>query len=58
VQDCDGAKSVLLDTRLRTRVRFPFADGGFAGRLVGGAATILATTVQVVRRPAGRHGFT
>jgi len=38
VQDRDGAKSVLLDTRLRTRVRFLFADGGFArpaGRLGG-----------------------
>jgi transposase len=57
VQDRDGAKSVLLDTRLRTRVRFLFADGGFAGRLVDWAATILATTVQVVRRPAGQHGF-
>jgi hypothetical protein len=33
-QDVDGAKSVLLDTRLCTRVRFVFADGGFAGRLL------------------------
>ena len=57
MQDRDGAKSVLLDTRLRTRVRFLFADGEFAGRLVDWAATILATTVQVVRRPAGQHGF-
>jgi hypothetical protein len=34
VQDRDGAKPVLLDTRRRTRVRFVFADGGFAGRLL------------------------
>jgi hypothetical protein len=27
VQDRDGAKPVLLDTHLRTRVRFVFADG-------------------------------
>jgi transposase len=31
VQDRDGAKPVLLETYLRTRVRFVFADGGFAG---------------------------
>jgi hypothetical protein len=30
VQDRDGAKPVLLETYLRTRVRFVFADGGFA----------------------------
>ena len=34
MQDRDGAKSVLLDTYLRTPVRFVFADGGFAGRLI------------------------
>ena len=34
VQDRDGAKPVLLDTYLRTPMRFVFADGGFAGRLV------------------------
>ena len=33
-QDRDGAKPVLLDTYLRTRVRFVFADGAFAGRLL------------------------
>jgi transposase len=57
VQDRDGAKSVLLDTRLRTRVRFLFADGGFAGRLLDWAATILATTLHIVRKPVGQHGF-
>lgn len=31
VQDRDGAKPVLLNTRLRTQVRFVFADGAFAG---------------------------
>jgi transposase len=56
-QDRDGAKSVLLDTRLRTRVRFLFADGGFAGRLLDWAQTILATTLHIVRKPAGQHGF-
>jgi transposase len=57
VQDRDGAKPVLLDTRLRTRVRFVFADGGFAGRLLDWAQTLLATTLHIVRKPAGQRGF-
>jgi transposase len=57
VQDRNGAKSVLLDTYLRTRVRFVFADGGFAGRLLDWAQQFLATTVQIVRKPAGQQGF-
>jgi hypothetical protein len=56
-QDRDGAKPVLLDTRLRTRVRFVFADGGFAGRLLDWARTLLATTLHIVRKPAGQRGF-
>lgn len=42
MQGRDGAKPVLLDTYLRTPVRFVFADGGFAGRLLDWARTILA----------------
>jgi transposase len=38
MQDRDGAKPVLLDTYLRTRARFLFADGGFTGRLLDWAA--------------------
>jgi transposase len=57
VQDRDGAKPVLLDTRLRTRVRFIFADGAFAGRLLDWAQTLLATTLHIVRKPAGQQGF-
>jgi transposase len=56
-QDRDGAKPVLLDTRLRTRVRFIFADGAFAGRLLDWAQTLLATTLHIVRKPAGQRGF-
>jgi transposase len=56
-QDRDGARPVLLDTRLRTRVRFVFADGGFAGRLLDWAQTILATTLHIVRKPTGQRGF-
>ena len=57
MQDRDGAKSVLLDTYLRTPVRFVFADGGFAGRLLDWANTILATTLHIVRKPADQRGF-
>jgi hypothetical protein len=57
VQDRDGAKPVLLDTYLRTRVRFVFADGGFAGRLLDWAQQLLATTLHIVRKPAGQQGF-
>jgi Transposase DDE domain len=57
VQDRDGAKPVLLDTRLRTRVRFIFADGGFAGRLLDWAQTLLGTTLHVVRELSGQRGF-
>ena len=57
VQDRDGAKSVLLDTYLRTPVRFVFADDGFAGRLLEWATRILATTISIVRKPADQRGF-
>jgi transposase len=57
MQDRDGAKPVLLDTYLRTRARFVFADGGFAGRLLDWATQVLRTTVQVVREPADQRGF-
>jgi transposase len=55
MQDRDGAKPVLLDTHLRTRARFVFADGGFAGRLLDWATQVLRTTVQVVRKPADQR---
>jgi hypothetical protein len=50
-------RSVLLDTYLRTPVRFVFADGGFAGRLLEWATRILATTISIVRKPADQRGF-
>ena len=56
-QDRDGAKPVLLDAYLRTRVRFFFADGGFAGRLLEWANQILRSTIEIVRKPADQQGF-
>jgi transposase len=57
IQDRDGAKPVLLQTYLCTPVRFVFADGAFAGRLLDWARTILATTLHIVRKPAEQRGF-
>ncbi len=57
VQDRDGAKTTLLSMYLAAPIRFVFADAGFAGKLVDWATRILATTLHIVRKPEGRHGF-
>jgi transposase len=57
VQDRDGAKPVLLQAYLLSPVRFVFADGAFAGRLLEWATHILRTTIHIVRKPAGQRGF-
>jgi transposase len=57
VQDRDGAKTTLLSLYLVTPVRFVFADGGFAGRLLDWAQQILRTTIELVRKPHGQQGF-
>ena len=59
MQDRDGAKGVLR----RSRPRFPFvervyADGGYAGRLVGWAKTKTHMVLEIVKRPPGAKGFT
>jgi transposase len=56
-QDRDGAKGALLATVAATPIRHVFADQGFAGRLVDWAATILNTTLEIVRKPADQKGF-
>jgi hypothetical protein len=53
VQGRDGAKTTVLSMYLATPVRFVFADGGFAGKLVDWASRILATTLHIVRTPEG-----
>jgi hypothetical protein len=57
VQDRDGGKTTLLSAYVISQIRFVFADGGFAGKLVDWARTILGTVVHVVRKPEGQHGF-
>ena len=59
MQDRDGAKPVLLETYLRTPVRFVFADGAFAGRLLDWAAVDPAHHAAhraQARRPARVRG--
>jgi transposase len=60
VQDRDGAKPLLWNLRRAfPSVRLAWADGGYAGKLVTWARTRLRPrlTVQIVKRPAGLHGF-
>lgn len=57
VQDRDGAKQALLGMYFVGPVRFVFADAGLAGRLVDWAARIVATTIQIVRKPKDQKGF-
>ena len=38
-------------------MRFVFADGGFAGRLLDRANTLLRTTLHIVRKPPEQRGF-
>lgn len=56
-QDRDGAKTTLLSAYLTTPIRYVFADQGFAGRLVDWARDTLATTLEIVRKPADQRGF-
>jgi transposase len=56
-QDRDGAKTALLSAYLATPIRHVFADQGFAGKLVDWARDTLATTLEIVRKPADQRGF-
>ncbi len=58
VQDRDGGRLVLGRVhRLPAGVRRVFADGGYAGLLVAGAARAWRITLEIVRKPAGQVGF-
>ncbi len=58
VQDRDGAHRVLAALRERvSTVRHVWADGGYAGRLVTWATTVLSLTVQIVKRTDKAAGF-
>jgi putative transposase len=58
IQAREGAKQVL--TALVTRfpgLRLIWADGGYAGKLVTWAATVLQRTLVIVKRPRLTRGF-
>lgn len=58
VQDRDGGLRLLVRLRERlSTVALVWADGGYAGRLVTFAATVLAITVTVVKRCDDLAGF-
>jgi putative transposase len=58
VQDRDGAKAVLLNVRgLLPRLRVIFADGGYAGRLIGWVKRRCGWLLRTVLRPVGVAGF-
>ncbi|MCM3926453.1 IS5 family transposase, partial [Frankia sp. AiPs1] len=57
-QDRDGARQLLVDHYFTIPTcRFLFADGGFAGRFVTWATTVVKTTVEIVRKKEGQQGF-
>jgi transposase len=58
VQDRDGAHRLLALLRERfSTVSLVWADGGYAGRLVTWAATVLRLTVTIVKRTDNIAGF-
>ena len=58
VQDRDGGARVLDRLRFRMpSVAVIWADGGYAGRLVGYARQLLRVTVDIVRKRKGQRTF-
>ena len=58
VQDRDGAYRLLALLRERfSTITLIWADGGYAGRLVSWARTVLALTLTIVKRSDNTSGF-
>lgn len=58
IQDRDGAHRVLTALRATfSTIKLVWADGGYAGRLVHWAKSVLALTVQINKRSDHTHGF-
>ena len=58
VQDRDGARLVLKTMRQRfARLKLIWADGGYAGKLVGWARRMGKWTLQIVQRDATKRYF-
>src|SRR3954447_25495649 len=58
IQDRDGAVRLLTALRAKfSTIAVIWADGGYAGRLVGWAQAVLALTVTIVKRTDDLTGF-
>lgn len=58
IQDRDGAHRLLAELRARfCTISHIWADGGYAGRLVRWAHTVLSLTVEIVKRTDDTPGF-
>jgi transposase len=58
IQDRDGAVRLLTELRARfSTIRLVWADGGYAGRLVRWAQTVLVFAVTIVKRTDDLSGF-
>jgi len=58
IQDRDGARLVLARLAGRfPRLRLIWADGGYAGKLIGAVKERWGWTVAIVKRTAGERGF-
>ena len=59
MQDRDGAFRLLAAVHARfSTISLVWADGGYAGRLVDWAKSVLSLTVQIVKRNDDTKGFT
>ena len=58
VQDRDGAKHVLLKVKgLFPRLRLIWADGGYAGKLIGWVKQVCGWTLEIVKNDKDVKGF-
>ena len=57
VQDRDGAKLVFEEARGETRLKKIWADGGYAGKLVGFTAEEFGWDLEIVKRSDDVKGF-
>jgi len=58
IQDRDGAKLVIARLAGRfPRLQLIWADGGYAGKLVGWVKELYQWTLQIVKKPQGATGF-
>lgn len=58
VQDRDGAKELLRRARFcQLRLKFVWADAGYAGKLVGWVRSFCSWTLEIVKRSDTQKGF-